>query len=287
MRFLKFLRKIIIPKYMPELFKMPIIISLLVFLIASYVIAIPQSRYVSKNRYKILDEKNSYNFKFFESLNEDIIDSLKELNINVVNTYLGYNSDVIVDGEPMVFDYTKDNVNIHFYVVCDLYDDLGTDTPNYNIEERFVPLKNTNTDEYYLLVFYQSSLYFRTPELGINFGYLKDINIKFSDMKDGSYLSHKLMDFYILQIKYTYTFYTFIECLVLPMLIALISFIAYKNKGNYKSYKDYVNLAGLISIPLMLIIFILSWFLPNLMSYYIFIFSIYYLIDVIYLNKLR
>lgn len=56
--------------------------------------------------------------------------------------------------------------------------------------------------------------------------------------------------------------------LIFPAIYALLLFWCMKKRGVMKTYKEYYNMAGIASIIPLIITFILSWFVPNVIILY-------------------
>src|SRR5690554_70668 len=118
---INFLKALVLPNKMQRFSNMPIIISIAIFLLGSYILAYPHSKYVSDNRYEIMEEQNLYDLMVFSKLSSTDLNTLRQTKAKVENGTV-LRTDTLVEGEPFVFQVEENEVISNIYIVFDLYD---------------------------------------------------------------------------------------------------------------------------------------------------------------------
>ena len=145
---INFFKALVLPSKMQRFSNMPIIISIAIFLLGSYVLAFPHSKYVSDNRYEIMEEQNLYDLMVFSKLSENDLNTLELTKAKVENGTI-LRTETLVEGEPYVFHVEEEEGKSNIYIVFDLYDVFDPKAePSYDINTRF-NLMNKNEDENY------------------------------------------------------------------------------------------------------------------------------------------
>ena len=134
---INFLKALVLPNKMQRFSNMPIIISIAIFLLGSYILAYPHSKYVSDNRYEIMEEQNLYDLMVFAKLSETDLNTLRQTKAKVENGTV-LRTDTLVEGEPFVFQVEENEVISNIYIVFDLYDVFDPKAePSYDVNTRF------------------------------------------------------------------------------------------------------------------------------------------------------
>ncbi len=282
--FLKILKSLFMPTEMIRYRTMGIVFSIAIFLLASYLLALPQMTFTQNNRYLIVDEQNPYDLLAFSDMSEGAIAEIKAFECQIENGYInGECQDSVQEAEPYIFPITYQDEPYNIYFVFDLYNVFNPDaTPNYDIQERFNATLEAD-DNKILVVIYQNRIHYQTPSQrtlkGKILEYPKNFQWDFSEIQTGKDISYKLMDLYIPDIKTETTFNTFLSTVVYPAALILIVWLIFKGGNTLYSFKEFYNVAAIASLTPLLLIFALSWVFPSwsLLFYYSTIFGIYYL----------
>lgn len=122
----------------------------------------------------------------------------------------------------------------------------------------------------------------------LGFGYTGQV-IDFSEMEDIDYVSKKVTNVLIPKTKTQYTYTTFIYATLIPFIIAIVAYFITKSKNVLVTFKHYFNIAGLVSIPVMIIFFAIEWnetlIRLGVIEFYWLIFAIYYFLTISFVNK--
>jgi len=287
---INFLKSLIIPKDMKKYKGMNVFISIGIFILISYFLALPYSQYISKHRYEIVDKQNSYGLNIFKNLQSEDILTLKKTGFKVEKLSISW-SDDIKFGEAYTFDLIdEEGQQSEIFVVFDLYDlsDVTQEKP-FDIQTGFYDVATDENIDYYLLVFYSDSILYRSPEQTTKqpLYYLRDVSIDFANLDETSYLTHRIMDLYMSDIKTELTFNTFISSVLLTFLIILILWLFFRIMGSIYTFKEFYNIGAMASIVPLIFTVILSYIFPKelFFTYYSSIFGVYYLLMIIIINK--
>ena len=180
----------------------------------------------------------------------------------------------------------------YIHITFDMFENNETST--YDVKKKFDTLYTEDEFNHFLLVFYRSGFAYRNKYMIdnnrksyiFNFG---SVDMDFSEMENMDYITHKLTEVLIPEMKMQYTFNTFIYAVLGPIFVALLAFIFIRNKNTLITYKHYYNIAALTSIPISIVFFTLEW-IPffiriGIMELYIVFFAIYYFFVVNIINK--
>ena len=162
--FLKILKSLFMPTEMIRYRTMGIVFSIAIFLLASYLLALPQMTFTQNNRYLIVDEQNPYDLLAFSDMSEGAIAEIKAFECQIENGYInGECQDSVQEAEPYIFPITYQDEPYNIYFVFDLYNVFNPDaTPNYDIQERFNATLEAD-DNKILVVIYQNRIHYQTP----------------------------------------------------------------------------------------------------------------------------
>lgn len=284
---INFFKALFLPSKMQRFSNMPIIISMAIFLLGSYVLAYPHSKYVSDNRYEILEEQNLYDLMVFSKLSSSDLTTINLTKAKVENGTIK-RTDTMVEGEPYVFNVDDEGINSHIYIVFDLYDVFDPKAePSYDIMTRFNLMNKTEGDKYYLLVFYQDRVFYQTPDKYKQIPYTTSDFLDLGSIEEGIDISKFMIDMYMPSIKSENTFTTFISTVVYTFIIILVVWIFFKFSGSTITLKEFYNMGSISSIIPLVVLFIFSFIFPaaNLMFYYSTVFGVYFLAMMFIINS--
>lgn len=298
MKFLNYIASLFIPTKMIERKNINVIVSFIILLLSSLVIALP---YISKFKaipyevycdyvtydFRVIDEKQSKEVPFTEE--EKIkfgnkytlvtVDELNDIDFEVkggevvlpegINEYkdLKYNDkEYILKRE--VYNYDNegtllDETDIYYiHIVFDIFKDPKE--ANYKYSEDFDDTFNTNDENHYLIAFYVDGLIYRNEYMikynRQSYGYnFNKVEINFKDMNSLDYITKKLSSILVPYTISAYTFNGFLYTVLAGFIIAFAGYVVVRNKNNLSKFKNYFNLAALSSIPITLLFFILEW----------------------------
>lgn len=307
-----------------------VLIPFFIFLLGSYLLALPYTVAFKKNSYEIMEQSSAYHFDLFKYVVDEndtrnaFTDEEKE-QYNGENKQLIYENELtqmrlqielkrvlpdethsyeigkeyimksvvpVLDNEGTIID--EDIYYIH--LVMDIIDESKDEKLAYDIPERFDKLPNDEDDQFrhFLLVFYVDGFTYRGPkevegrEASQYFNYRK-ISFDLSKGTDATYLSHFVIDMLTPYVETNYSFYSFIYIVILPFIITLLAWLIVRKGGALSTLKHFYNIGGIVSIPIILIFFVITW-IPSLtrtgiMPYFPAAFLFYYLICIWLMNR--
>lgn len=334
MKVLDFFKSLVVPQRMVKFKYMSILISICIFVLASYLLAVPARPYITKNMDKFVSENN---YLYLQSLSEMEVNEettavwkevqSKECRVDENSVLICDNMGTeIVDGEekPITLYQTEleyvrknDGMNIHYTIVIDLWNDVEKEILNYYPERHFVysdeKFPNIDNTEYYLIVFWRDSIYYQAHPTGISTANVVHNNIQLSELSqkafyinlqetgaDGAidfemfkedtfyardYLLERIMTGHIPNFVGQYSLSTFIFTVIFTLILTLFFWLIFRKSGRLKTFKEYYNIAAISSILPTIVTFILMWIELNMVSYYIFIFSVFYLFVLYKINN--
>lgn len=328
MKFLNYVKTLFVPRLMGKRKNINPLISILILILISYLIAIPYISTFKRNAYGTFRDSLSYSFNVIDNeqsqevpfteeeknalgdryvyITENEVKSLgfKEKNNQVIIPSeiksindLPYNQkEYLLKREVFEFDNKGERTGkseiYYIHLVFDMVD--LKETIKYDIKKKFDTLYTEDDFNHYLLVFYRSGFTYRNKYMIdknqrsyiFNYG---SVQMDFSEMTSLDYITHKLTEILIPEMKTQYTFNTFIYAVLGPVFVALLALVFIRNKQCLFKYKHYFNIAALSSIPVSILFFILEW-IPffiriGIMELYIIIFAIYYFTVISLINK--
>ncbi len=315
MKFLEFIQTLFVPKYMALHKNMKIFISLLIFLVASLIMSVPSTIYLNKMKYEELEVQSGYDIlKYVDDSNEFTQDELDTYNMTKFSTIKGFklvanNTDGIQNTNYGVED-AKDYV---LKAIKPIYDEEGThvrdeityihlvfdfkqeeNDKTYDIKENFNKIPNLEEGRlgHVLLLFDDISLSFKKDSekyVLSNLPYYKKVEFNFENMENMGVVADKISDTYAPSLNFTYRLMGLLFVGVFSIVISMLfSFILAKT-GQLRGMKEYMNVAAISSIPFVIFAFAFSFikyvFCSLLFRWYALIFSIYYFIVVIIINR--
>ena len=298
MKFLNYLASLFVPTKMSLRKNINVIISFVILVLGSYVLAFPYIKTFEKMAYDVYCDYESYNFRIFddryskevEFTEEEVLNmgtkyslsttqELKGINFGVKNGQviipsnikelkeIEYNGkEYVLKREVYYFDAegTKlDKVDtFYIHIVFDIFD--KTSDATYAYREDFDKKLDFSNENHYLFVFYIDGFLYRNEFMIDNnrqsYGLsYNDVEIDFKEMNDMSYLSKTITEMLIPETKTAYTFNSFLYCVLAPMIMAFIAYVFFRKNASLTTYKHYYNIATLSSIPVLVLFFILEW----------------------------
>lgn len=285
---IKFLQSLVIPSKMARYRKMNFLIAIGVFIISSGLLALPNSIYISKHRYDLVDAQDSYNLALFTKISAEDLLILQNSTCSVEKQYLDIEDPSAVQmGSPYIFALNYQEKAAELYVVFDIYDlndpEVG---PIYNIQSNFNTLPESETDRY-IIVFYPDGVYFGSPQFRKELKYAKDKDFTFASLTSGKDLAYRLIDMYMPDIRLELTFNTFLMCVIYPLIFIILMWLIYKTTQTPYTFKEMYNLGAISSLLPLVLIIILAFIFPAkaLIYYYISAFGLYYIIVLYFISK--
>lgn len=325
MKFVDFLKTFVSPIRMVKYKYMSILISICIFVLGSYLLAIPARPYIVKNMDKLVENDN---YLYLQSLTEMPVNDLtnaifteltnKQCAADETGALVCKNMGTeLVDGKEVPvtlyktsLEYTNnDGMIIHFDFVIDLF---GEDNyPQYYPEREYVysneKFPDIDKKEYYLIVFWKDSIYYQAHPMNIASANVTHNDVKLSTLSQKAFFAniktfdfaefkndtHYAKEYLVERIKVghipnfvgQYSLSTFIFCVIFTLVIALLFWLMFRKTGRLKSFKEYYNIAAITSILPTILVFGLMWIHINMVSYYIFVFSVYYLFVLYKINN--
>lgn len=316
MKIIKFLGVYLNPKQLIRFKDINIIISICIFVIASFLLGGPVGRNKLAATDRILE---NYNYQVLKEIpntteinnvinqvisKECKVNDRKVLECSSFNQELYYNI--------LTFENEK-GITKNIHIVIDIFDIqtvyIGEVDPNYEPRDLFtvdkIELKENTED--YLIRFASDSLYFQAHPFGINQKNIKhDNNILKTEVNQvyyqsvlpdfsldseslqveefGSYLLDQLIIGNENKVKLKAYTLTFLVGVLFTLITIIILWIFFRKDGLIKKFSEYYNIAAITSMPISIIFFILLWFIPSLINIYIFVFSLFYVIVLYKLN---
>ena len=298
MKFLKYVESLFVPSKMGQRKNISVFVTILILILASYLIAIPYMTTFQKRAYEVYRDAPSYNFNVLDKEKSEeaawtdeekakdnfkdkcaTYDDIKALNFKVEGgTFIIPNGieslkNVPYNGKEFllkrnVFKYDKDGTKLdetdtyYVHIVFDLFDNL--DDAHYTIDDDFDKKFNHTDEKHFLYVFYYDGIAYRNEYMidknQRSFGYAySKVGMNFEEMDNIEYLARKVSDILVPQTKTLYTFNGFIYTVICPIILCLVAMVFIRKKNVLTSFKHYFNIAGLCTIPVSIIFFALEW----------------------------
>lgn len=303
MKFLNYISTLLVPSKMGQRKNMNVFISLLIMIIASYVISLPYIKTFEDRAYETYCNTESFNFRVMDSqcsvetewteeekvkygsdyvlttvdeLNDvdfvvkgkkfvlpDGVSDLKDVSFNK-KEYLLKRTVYYFDNEGTKLDKTD---IFYIHIVFDLYDDIADHY--YVVNDKFD--KKLGEENHYLFVFYTEGFCYRNEYMVDNdlisyaFEY-KEQDIDFKEMQELDYVTKKVTDLLIPESKTQYSFNGFVYTVIVPLIAAAFGLLLARRKVVLQKYKHYYNMTALATIPVAIIFFAISW-IPSMISF--------------------
>lgn len=325
MKIVEFFKSLVSPVKMVKYKYMSVLIAICIFVLESYLLAVPAKPYINKNMDSLIAEDN---YLYLQSITEiPVNDETSLVFTELQNKECAVTEDgslecknmgtEIVDGEEVPvtlyqtsLEYTnEEGMIIHFDFVIDLFDSEGN--PQYYPERKFVysddAFPDIDTKEYYLIVFWKDSIYYQAHPTNIasanvvhNEATLSTLSQKafyvnietfdFANFRNDTfyakdYLVERIKVGHIPNFVGQYSLSTFIFTVIFTLVITLLFWLMFRKTGRLKKFKEYYNIAAISSILPSLLVFGLMWIHVNMCSYYIFVFSVFYLFVLYKINN--
>lgn len=317
-KIIDFLKFFVFPKAMAKARLMSVLISLFIFILSAYLLAIPYGHQAAKSSELYRDE---YNFLALQEIPDEA--SINQIFVEIDNLQCHVNTEFklsclgLEEGEVFTKDvtFTINDENypiaitkkIHFYI-----------ENNKDEESTFDPLTDFNIAsfpyednvEHYFVLFTDSYMYFQALQRGLGElekkhndvslqeisttlfyeGYIPNFNLSVdSPAVDGHLMGTYIIDQILLGLaayaRSTAFMNTLLICVLFPLLMILIFWLFFKRNGRLTQFREYFNIAALGSVIPLLLTFGISWLYPPILNAYIFIFSIFYLFILYRINN--
>lgn len=312
---INFLKSLILPTRMNKYRHMSIFIAVFIFLFGSFIIIIPESTIIDRNRYELMESENVYSLTALIDIPNTegaALLTLKDYGCRLDDNkeFVCTNESVIPQGEPLIITYnttieladgTTKDITRNIYFVIDFYDYKNNAERYFDVEKDFDELVVAENHENYLVVFYKNAILYKIPPVlddnGVPLGQngivveTKNITFTFEDFgatasTAGYYTASKLMDGFIPIIKNQLSFNALIYGVFYSLLIVFMVWLISKRNGRLKTFKEYYNIAGISSVAPLLLVFALAWFIPGVSQFYSFAFALFYLFIIFKLNNM-
>ncbi len=320
-----FLKSLVMPTRMAKYRYISILVSVCIFILSSYLLAIPAKHYITNNIDEMVSEQNYLSLQAIAQIPyEPAVNAvIEEIQSKECHADMDENKNFLLTCDQLPLDeqnkafyetdlvYINDeNITINIHFVIDLFD-TTTGESSYKPTEKFIyseeAFPNIDTTEYYLIIIWPGALYYQAHPQGIS---QKNIthgetlisesyaNASFSDIgfdtanfnhsgsNAGAYLVQQIKTGYIPSYTSSYSLLTFFFCVIFPLFLVFLFWLFFRKTGRLKSFKEYYNIAALSSILPTLVTFVAIWFAPGIISnLYLFGFSAYYLIVLYRINN--
>jgi len=319
MNILQFLKSFIFPTKMARFRTMSALISLLIFVGATYLLSVPFGKALSDSAFT---QRETYNFQALHEIDEYVTDeegiaTLQEIRdlecaVNDEGVLVCENLDDVSKEFTVV--YTKEGIKKNIHIFFDLYDE-EKEEPKWDLQKDFSietdEYKYVENEEHYFLVFTRKLIYFQAHQLemgnqekdmeithneekltlfGFNldyFNFFPDFSLKLDNPnKIGDYVTDKLLAGFSTYVRSTAFFQTLLITLIFPLIMVLLFWLFFRRTGQLKRFKEYFNIAAISSIVPLLLVFGIAWVFPVVLNWYIFIFSIFYLFSLFKINNM-
>jgi len=320
MNILQFLKSFIFPTKMARFRTMSALISLLIFVGATYLLSVPFGKALSDSAFA---QRETYNFQALHEIDEYVTDeegiaTLQEIRdlecaVNDEGVLVCENLDDVSKEFTVV--YTKEGIKKNIHIFFDLYDEEKEEEPKWDLQKDFSietdEYKYVENEEHYFLVFTRKLIYFQAHQLemgnqekdmeithneekltlfGFNldyFNFFPDFSLKLDNPnKIGDYVTDKLLAGFSTYVRSTAFFQTLLITLIFPLIMVLLFWLFFRRTGQLKRFKEYFNIAAISSIVPLLLVFGIAWVFPVVLNWYIFIFSIFYLFSLFKINNM-
>lgn len=295
---------------------MSVLISICIFILASYLLTFPVKPYLNRHMEDFVNEENYLYLQGIKNIpiNEEtnlVFDELTKLNCKEIDNKLdkGNMESSLYENEIV---YTNSNNKVvHVKIVIDMF--TQDNKAQYLPERKFVysdsEYPNIDNEDYYLIIFRKDCIYYQAYPTGIDsakverdgqivssqkltsyYDYLEDFS--FSMFQSDAYFAvpyiiDALTEGYKPTLISQYSMVAFFYTVGFTLIVILLFFLFFKKNGRLKKFKEYYNIASIASIAPTLAIFGIMWFNISFIGYYIFVFAVYYLFVLYKINNAR
>lgn len=126
----------------------------------------------------------------------------------------------------------------------------------------------------------------------LHYGIFKEFDLKVdepavSGYLIGDYLARKIVEGMVEAYASSSIINLFLIAFLFPLLFITIYWLVFKRTGKLRYFKEYYNIAAIASLVPLLIVFVIAWFLPVVINWYMFAFGLYYLFILYRVNNAR
>jgi len=292
-KIVELLKLIVIPKSMAKVRLMSVLVSLFIFVLSAYLLALPYGYQAAK---MVEQYRDNYNFLALQEIPDD--DAINQIFVEINNlkcfatpeftlSCSGLNKgevfkrdiSFVVAGEKYPIPITK---HIHFFIENN-GDEKSTINPVTDFDVESFPYQDNV--EHYFVVLTHRYLYFQAQLRGLSKlekthndvmllemsstlfyeGYIPEFNLQSaSPATDGHLMGTYIINQIILGLaayaKSTAFINTLLICVLFPFLMILIFWLFFRRNGRLTQFREYFNIAALSSVVPFLITFAVSWF---------------------------
>ena len=307
-----FIKSLVSPLHMVKYRYMSIFVAIIIFLIGNYLLMFPQRPAIAEN---VLRFKDDYVLLTLSEIPDDevinqTIKDLVDLECRFDNKLKKLVCNELAEDQTFesLITYQKNGITKNIHFIIDYYKSV----PNYNLTEGFLledyPYVD-NTEDYFIVLttmafYYQAypkgideeevthngndikamQMYFSYPDLNNEFSLQVDQPLA-NGYELGSYLVDKILIGLAAREQSITQLFMFIVTIIFPLLIVLIFWMFFKRNSRLKSFKEYYNIAAITSIVPFIVAFTVSWFYPNILNWFMILFSFYYLYSLYKINN--
>lgn len=313
-----FILSLFLPAKIGRFRTMSVLFAIAIFLLESYVLYFPYRQAILDQGPKIEEE---YWIKPLKELpdNDDVKAFAQEL--NDLGCTVDANGKLVCSGledgdlyekhltfKPENGAYTK---KLHFFI--DYYIEKD---PRVDLKEGFksADYPYVENEEDYFLVLTPQFLYYQAytmlteaekkdpvkhgdealvgAAITLHYGIFKEFDLKVdepavSGYLIGDYLARKIVEGMVEAYASSSIINLFLIAFLFPLLFITIYWLVFKRTGKLRYFKEYYNIAAIASLVPLLIVFVIAWFLPDVINWYMFAFGLYYLFILYRVNNAR
>ncbi|HEY8395650.1 MAG TPA: hypothetical protein VIK96_02625 [Bacilli bacterium] len=321
MKILEFLKSFVLPTKMARFRSISALISLLIFVLSTYLLSIPFGKALAD---AVIAQKDTYNFLALQEADAYMDDADKAVLQSIVGLGCAVNKDGLLECENLAspgnrefqIDYEKDGIKKYIHIFFDFYDAEKEETPAYDLQTAFSieneKYKYVENEEHYFVVFTRNYLYYQahqlemgnkdkgmeithnqeklTPfRLGLDYvNFMPDFNLKLANPNTfGDYVTDQYLLGFSVYYRSTAFIQTVLITLIFPLIMVLLFWLFFRKTGRLKRFKEYYNIAAISSIVPLLLSFGIAWIFPVILNWYIFIFSLFYLFTLFRINNMQ
>ena len=267
-----FIKATVIPKFAYRFRNMYYFFPVLLLIISWVLIPIPIQTYMRNNGRSEFRKQNINKVETIYNLDSEAYAKIQGLKLRF-DLQIMYVDDEAIDAKELVLEQGNNKL----YVVVDLVelDDVRGAAAHYdyqNFFDTYVNNEGTNT----LLVLYNSKFLIRSNGRSNYYNYQMDtFDINNVSLEE---FANFLVDAMVSTTINTYGWYAALYAILIPLAVCLFTFLIFKSNSRIKKFKNYLNVAGIASVIPTILVFGLSWVLPNLslIQYYAPVYIAYY-----------
>lgn len=318
MNFIEFFKSLFVARKMTKYRYMSVLISLIIFVLSVNLISFPMNRAIENEFPNLMKEYNLLALQeikdSFESNpeNEEVLNDISSYGCAVSRENFQLVCENLEEGtlieKEIVFEKEGITKKINFIIDYNKEEEL-----HYKLDDIPFKIKDypyVDNEEIYFIILYPQGLYYQAHQSGIfdkkithndnqlresyrlyRFSYqMQDLNLNYGDKIElirmtGDYLTEHIVASEVKGISDSSFMGLFLVLLILPLIFVFIFWLFFKKTGKITRFKEYFNIAAITSIGPVLLTFIIMWFLPKVIDYYMYLFSLIYLFNLYKINS--